>query len=69
MAALMKVLGLVVMAVVPGGLLVLAAFVLGRALAAGVKVEQGTAGRRVARAVVNLKWRDVWAQARALPHP
>jgi hypothetical protein len=64
MFAVLRVLGLLVMAVVPGGLLVLAAFVLGRAVAERVKLEQGTAGHRLARAVAQVRWRDVWASAR-----
>lgn len=64
MVAVLRVLGLMVMAVVPGGLLVLAAFILGRAVAERVRLEQGTAGRRFARAVAQVRWRDVWASAR-----
>jgi len=64
MWAVLRILGLLVMAVVPGGLLVLAAWVLGKAVAERVKLEEGTAGRRLARAVAQVRWRDVWATAR-----
>src|SRR5690348_283792 len=46
MAGVAKVLGVLVMAVVPGGLLFLAAFVLARALAEAVRREEGPTGRR-----------------------
>jgi hypothetical protein len=64
MLAVLRILGLLVMAVVPGGLLVLAAWVLGKAVAERVKLEEGTAGRRLVRAVAQVRWRDVWASAR-----
>jgi hypothetical protein len=55
----------VLMVVVPGGLLVLAAFVLARTVAAQMAHEQGTHGRRFARAVASVRLRDVWSNARA----
>ncbi len=64
MVAAVRVLGLLVMAIVPGGLLVLAAYVLGKAVADRVKLEHGTAGHRLARAVAQVRFRDVWSAAR-----
>lgn len=57
---------LMMMVVVPGGLLVVAAYVLARTVAANMQVEQGTQGRRFARAVASVKLRDVWSNARSL---
>jgi hypothetical protein len=64
MLAVLRVVGVLAMAVIPGGLLVLAAFILGKAVAERVRLEQGTAGRRLVRAVAQVHWRDVWAAAR-----
>ena len=64
MAAVARVLGLLVMAVIPGGLLFLAAFVLGRAVAEGVRRGEGTTGRRFAKAVADVRLRDVWTSAK-----
>lgn len=52
------------MVVLPGGLLVLAAFILARLVAQQMKVEQGPSGRRLARAVAHVKLRDAWSEAR-----
>jgi hypothetical protein len=61
----LRVVGLVVVAVAPGGLLVLAAFLFARAIAASLRLEEGgPSGRRLARAVARVRLRDVWAQAR-----
>jgi hypothetical protein len=64
MAGVAKVLGLLVMAVVPGGLLFLAAFVLARAVADGMRREEGPTGRRAARAFAAVRLRDVWTSAK-----
>ena len=64
MAGVMKVLGVLVMAVVPGGLLFLAAFVLARAVAEAVRREEGSTGRRFARAFAQVRLRDVWTSAK-----
>jgi len=64
MVSLMRVVGVLVMVVIPGGLLVLLAFVLGKVVANGVKHEQGTRGRRLARAVARVRLRDVWREAK-----
>lgn len=54
-----------VMVVVPGGLLVLAAWVLARALAVQARQERGSAPRRYARAVAAVEWPQVWRHARS----
>jgi len=64
MAAVLKVLGVLVLAIVPGGLLVLAAYVLARGVAERWRLEQGTAGARIAKALVHVRWRDVWTSAK-----
>ena len=64
MAAVAKILGVMVMAVVPGGLLFLAAFVLARAVADAVRREEGSTGRRVAKAFAQVRLRDVWTSAK-----
>ena len=63
MAALMKMLAVVLMAVVPGGLILLMAFVLARSLATKIRsVEQGP--QRYRRALATVTFRDVWNEAR-----
>lgn len=64
MAGVARVLGLLVMAVMPGGLFVVAAFVLGRFLTERFRLEQGTAGHRAARAMAAVRLRDVWTSAK-----
>ncbi len=64
MAGVAKVLGVLVMAVVPGGLLFLAAFVLARAVAEAVRREEGPAGRRITSAFAQVRLRDVWTSAK-----
>ncbi len=61
---MMRLLTVTLMVVVPGGLLVLAAFVLGRAITRQMQLEQGTNGHRFARAVSTIHFRDVWSQTR-----
>ena len=63
MAALMKMLAVVLMAVVPGGLVCLTAFVLAKIVAARLRAaEQGP--HRYRRALANLTFRDVWNETR-----
>jgi hypothetical protein len=63
MAALMKMLAVVLMAVVPGGLVFLTAFVLAKIVANKVRaVEEGP--NRYRRAFANLTFRDVWNETR-----
>ena len=63
MAALIKIFAVGLMAVLPGGLLVLSAFVLARLLSQRVRAgDQGP--HRLKRAVANLTLREVWDQTR-----
>jgi hypothetical protein len=62
MAALIRIVAVVFMAVMPGGLLVLAAFVLARLIAARVRAQQGP--RRFTHAVSGMTFRDVWNETR-----
>lgn len=66
MVAVTKALGVVVMVLVPGGLLIAAAFVLARLVAHQMRVEQGQKGQRLARAVATVRWADVVRETRAL---
>ncbi len=61
---MMRMTTLVMMVVVPGALLVLAAYVLARTVAEQMRLQQGPGGRRFARAVVAVRLRDVWSNAR-----
>jgi hypothetical protein len=60
----LRVTGLVLLAIAPGGLVVLAAFLLARAVAEGMRLDAGPSGHRLARAMARVRLRDVWAQAR-----
>lgn len=64
MAGVARTFGLIVMAVVPGGLLVLAAWILGRMVAERLRLEQGSTGHRLAQAWAHVRWRDVWTSAK-----
>lgn len=66
MVAASKVLSVLVMVVVPGGLLVAAAFVLARLVTQQMRLEEGPQGRRFARAVAAVRWRDVVREAKRL---
>lgn len=61
---MMRLLTLTLMVVVPGGLLVLAAFVLARTIGRQMQLEQGTNGHRFARAVSTIRFSDVWSNTR-----
>ena len=52
------------MVVLPGGLLIVSAWLLVRLLAERMREEQGPQRQRLARAVATLSWRDVWAQTK-----
>lgn len=65
---MMRAMTLAMMVVVPGGLLVLAAFVLARVVVEQMRLEQGPGGRRFARAVAQVRLRDVWSTARRSLH-
>lgn len=61
---MMRVMTLTMMVLVPGGLVVLAAYLLARTVATQMRLEQGTQGHRFARAVSTVRMRDVWSNAR-----
>jgi hypothetical protein len=52
----------------PGGLLVLLAWMLARTVVTQMRLEQGTGGRRFARAVSAVRLRDVWSSTRHTFH-
>ncbi|MCA2979232.1 MAG: hypothetical protein INH41_02340 [Myxococcaceae bacterium] len=66
MMATTKTLGLLLMVLVPGGLLVLGAIVLARLVAQQARAGQGPHGRRLARALATVRWRDVVRETRSL---
>lgn len=66
MVAVSKVLSVVVMVLVPGGLLIAAAYVLARLVTQQMKLEQGPQGQRLARAVATVRWSDVMRETRKL---
>lgn len=66
MVAVSKVLSVVVMVLVPGGLLIAAAYVLARLVTQQMKLEQGPQVHRLARAVATVRWRDVMRETRKL---
>jgi hypothetical protein len=66
MVAATKTVGLMLMVVVPGGLLLLSAFVLARLVAQQMRAIEGPQGRRLARAVATVRVRDVIRETRAL---
>lgn len=66
MMATTKTLGLLLVVLVPGGLLVLGAVVLARLVAQQARGEPGPHGRRLARALATVRWRDVVRETRSL---
>jgi hypothetical protein len=59
-----RVLMLTVLVVVPGGLMLLLAYVLDRTIVEQMRHEHGPGGRRFARAVATVRLRDVWTHTR-----
>ena len=64
MASVIRIVAVVMMAVIPGGLLVLSAFVMARVVAAKVKDQPGP--HRFTQAVAKMTVRDVWNETRSL---
>jgi hypothetical protein len=65
MNAVLRILAVVLAAVIPGGLLVLSAFVLARILAAKVREQQGPHHfSQVAQAFAGVRMKDVWNETR-----
>lgn len=61
---MLRLMTLTLLVVVPGGLLALGAYMLARAIARQMQLEQGTNGHRFARAVSTVSLRDVWSHTR-----
>lgn len=61
---MMKLMTLTMMVILPGGLLLLLAWVLARTVATQMRLEQGPGSRRFARAVSAVRLRDVWSHTR-----
>lgn len=61
---MLRLMTLTMMVFLPGGLLVLGAYMLARTVATQMRLEQGTGGRRFARAVSAVRLRDVWSHTR-----
>jgi len=66
MLTMVRALGVLLMMLVPGGLVLLALFIVARVIAEGMRREQGTSGHRFARAFASVRWPEVWRQARSV---
>lgn len=64
MASVARVMSLILVVVVPGGLLVLGAFAMARVVAEKMRLDEGSGRLRLARAVSQVRLRDVWREAR-----
>lgn len=62
---MMRAMTVVMMLVLPGGLVALAAWLFARAVVAHLQHEQGPHGRRLMRAMSAVRLSDVWRDARA----
>ena len=58
-----RTLMMLAVALVPGGLLVLTAWVLARVVRHRMQEASGAQGVRLVRAVVSVRWGDVWSEA------
>ena len=61
---MMRVMTLTMMVLVPGGLLVVMAYLLAQTVVTQMRLEEGTGRHRFARAVSTVSLRDVWSQTR-----
>ena len=61
---MLRLMTLTLVVLMPGGLLMLAAYVLARTVSRQMQLEQGTQGHRFARAVSAVRFRDVWSNTR-----
>lgn len=52
-------------ALVPGGLLVLATWIVGKVVFHRMHMLPGDTGHKLARAVSSVRWRDIWTEARS----
>lgn len=63
--SMMRAMTMLLMLVLPGGLVALAAWLFARAVAMHLQHETGDFGHRLARAVSAVSFRDVWRDARS----
>ena len=61
---MLRLMTLTLVVLMPGGLLMLAAYMLARTISRKMQLEQGTQGHRFARAVSAVRFRDVWSDTR-----
>ncbi len=61
---MLRLMTLTVMVLVPGGLVLLALFMLTRTIARKMRLEQGPNGHRFARAVSAIRFSEVWSDTR-----
>jgi hypothetical protein len=64
MAAVLKTLSMVLLVILPGGLLVLAAFAVARVIAQKWQETSDHRPAQMVRAVANVNLKDVWSEAR-----
>jgi hypothetical protein len=61
---MLRLITLTFLVLLPGGLLMVAAYILARTISRQMQLEQGTQGHRFARAVSAVRFRDVWSHTR-----
>lgn len=61
---MLRLITLTLLVLLPGGLLMVAAYILARTISRQMELEQGTQGHRFARAVSTVRFRDVWSHTR-----
>ena len=66
MPGVLRVLTLILMSVMPGGLLMVTGYVFANMIAEGMRTQQGSQPRRFARAITAIRWRDVMSHTRKL---
>ena len=59
-----RLMTLTLMVLLPGGLVLLALYMLSRTIVKKMRLEQGTGGHRFARAVSAVRFREVWSDTR-----
>jgi hypothetical protein len=65
MAGVLRIFAVLAMAIMPGGLFVLCAFMMCRLVTERLKLETGPARERFAKAWAHVHWRDVWSAAKS----
>ncbi len=69
MITMVRALGILLMMLMPGGLVLLALFIVSRVIAEGMRREQGSSSHRFARAFASVRWPEIWREARAVIRP